>query len=90
MAEDDGIVGLVALGAGGFHGFCNAQNIPLEGWLENTLNIGPAILFGMRGIGLAKEYNVSTTKMVAGKTFGGAVATLIGYGIGYGVGNLIK
>lgn len=90
MAEDDGLVGLIALGAGGFHGYCNAQNIPLEGWLENTLNIAPTVLFSIKGIRLAEEYGVNPVKMIAGKTFGGAVATLIGYRIGYGIGSLMK
>ncbi len=79
-----GLLEALALGAGGYHGYCNAQEIVLQENTKWTLTYGPAIIQG----GL-----VGTLLGMTGFVFGGAVglhygpvAAFMGAGAGGAIG----
>ncbi|MBT3690687.1 hypothetical protein HOG16_00400 [Candidatus Woesearchaeota archaeon] len=92
----------ISLGAGGYHGFCDAQGIPIdkEG-AEFALKYGPTFLRGGEGaikgglVGLISFSSAAAMGTTGGVIVGGiwgsatgAVQTLIGYGLGYVVGRI--
>ncbi|MCK5449806.1 hypothetical protein KAI32_02995 [Candidatus Pacearchaeota archaeon] len=94
--------GLVSLGAGAYHGYCNAQGIPLEKEnLELVLTYGPAVLnatimgglIGLGGITRGWRINNTLEATIIGTGIGGikgGTKTLLGYGIGYLTGYVMK
>ncbi|MBI2565304.1 hypothetical protein HYV79_04975 [Candidatus Woesearchaeota archaeon] len=91
-------LGVASLGAGAYHGYCDAQGIPFEKEnMEWVLTYGPAVVRGAAGAEISA--GLSGVLVVAGASAGicgtvgavkGGIQTLIGYGIGYVTGYVTK
>lgn len=100
------ILGVASISAGAYHGFCDAQGIPLpREMLEVALTYGPAAvqggIGGLVGIvggtytkgGYTRKAGGVLGKSLAGAAVNGtlgALETLLGYGIGYAAGYLAR
>jgi hypothetical protein len=96
------LMGFIALSAGTYHGYCDANHIPIQTEsLEFLLTAGPTFLnagyIGLIGIGLSKELQKSNPELASDgglSDFIGATVGTIGGGVvggiqtlvGYGIG----
>lgn len=92
-----GIPEIIALGAGAYKGFCDAQQIPLHPELiKYSLILAPTVVHtaigGLCGIMLDisehEKHNTAKEGLIGAAT--GVVETGIGYCIGHTIGSLLK
>ncbi|MFH1174784.1 MAG: hypothetical protein V1725_06635 [archaeon] len=92
------VLSLASLGAGAYHGYCDAQGIPFS--QENTewwLTYGPALVRGgVSGIkgaiggGLTGSIiGAGSKNPLSGFAKGGAAGTVVGGGLGFGYGAVV-
>lgn len=96
-------LGVASIGAGAYHGYCDAHGIPFEKEnLEWALTYGPAIVQGGLGaigggivgligggaIGATSGWNDSALEKIAKGTGGAALGTAAGAGLGGAIGGI--
>lgn len=96
-------LGIASIGAGAYHGYCDAHEIPFEEKsLEWVLTYGPAIVQGWLGviiggivglveggaIGATSDRRDSALEKIAKGTGGAVIGTVTGAGLGGAVGGI--